>query len=165
MVWADLSGSIAMVNLAMHRVDLGLRSREQGGSRELAELGAGKFFGERALLMGDKATVSVVPKCTLKAYTLDRDTFMKIFGGPMDQLLADVVAKRDAEAAALRAAPSPHSVAAAEPATIPAPANAKNSLSTRALQKKLLLLLVAPNCRQGANSGCGGQNHQVGNSK
>jgi len=71
---------------------------EMGGTRVLAELSAGNFFGERALLMGDKASVSVTASGPLRAYTLDRETFMKIFGGPLEQLLADVVKKRDEEA-------------------------------------------------------------------
>ena len=59
---------------------------EMGGTRELAELTEGNFFGERALLSGEKAPASIVPSTPLKAYTLDRDTFMEIFGGPLEQV-------------------------------------------------------------------------------
>jgi CRP-like cAMP-binding protein len=74
-----------------------------GVARELATLSMGQFFGERALLKGDKASVDVVASGdkesdAVKCYTLDRTTFIKIFGGPLEKLLDDVVRKRDEEA-------------------------------------------------------------------
>jgi len=68
--------------------------------RVLNTLTAGCFFGERALLQKEPATMSIVASesADLIVYTLDAATFQQIFGGPLKALLDKVVAKREEEA-------------------------------------------------------------------
>jgi len=71
------------------------------GSRILATLKAGQFFGERALLKEEPASANIV--CadggSLVVYTLGRDDFNAIFGGQLQLLLDRAMKRREEEAA------------------------------------------------------------------
>jgi CRP/FNR family cyclic AMP-dependent transcriptional regulator len=75
------------------RVWLGL---EDGGARELAELGPGQFFGELALLDKEPRTAGVEAVDNCEVWKLERDEFLNLLRGnaQMAVKLLQVVAAR-----------------------------------------------------------------------
>jgi cGMP-dependent protein kinase len=71
--------------------------QEKGTPRELAELGPGQFFGERALLKAEPASASIVVSSELVAYCCDRETFTTFFGS-VQALIDKEVERRERQA-------------------------------------------------------------------
>jgi CRP-like cAMP-binding protein len=76
----------------------------ESARREIAQLSAGQFFGEMALLMGEprSATVRAVDDCEL--YVIDKPTFQQAIAGHKDlfEQISKIVAERQAQMARRR---------------------------------------------------------------
>ena len=73
-----------------------------GSHKEVARLGPGQSFGERALLRRDPRTATVRAATDLKVLVLSHDDFFKHLTTPVLELLSMKVGKLDAEALAMQ---------------------------------------------------------------
>lgn len=61
------------------------KTNDDGQEDELAILGSGDFFGDKALIKEDKRSANVYAKNKCKCYTLDRTAFINLVGRITDQ--------------------------------------------------------------------------------
>lgn len=61
------------------------KTNDDGKEDELAVLGSGDFFGDKALIKEDKRSANVYAKNKCKCYTLDRTAFINLVGRITDQ--------------------------------------------------------------------------------
>jgi len=61
------------------------KNNDDGSENEVAVLGAGDFFGDKALIKEEKRSANIYAKSDLKCYTLDRTAFINLVGRVTDQ--------------------------------------------------------------------------------
>lgn len=61
------------------------KNQDDGSENEVAVLGAGDFFGDKALIKEEKRSANIYAKSDVKCYTLDRTAFINLVGRVTDQ--------------------------------------------------------------------------------
>jgi len=61
------------------------KNQDDGSENEVAVLGAGDFFGDKALIKEEKRSANIYAKGDVKCYTLDRTAFINLVGRVTDQ--------------------------------------------------------------------------------
>ncbi len=71
-------GSIAHYLYTVVSGEVSIRIKEGAGEREVSKLGAGQFFGEMALLTGERRRATVVALTDVECYRLDASAFKRL---------------------------------------------------------------------------------------
>lgn len=88
-------GSVAHYLYTIVSGEVSIRVRDERGEREVNKLGAGQFFGEMALLTGERRRATVVAVTDVECYRLDASAFRRLL--ERHEELAGSVAKVLAE--------------------------------------------------------------------
>ena len=88
----------------VHRGEVSVRVGADGAEREVAVLGPGTFFGERALMTGEPRSATTVARGDVECYRLARADLEKILQQrpELADALAEILARRETELSAHR---------------------------------------------------------------